>query len=623
MEKGSSDIYKPLDSNQNEIRVLRLKSCQYNRDNKQDEQRIICFLEHRSLEDALEYMALSYTWENGFNRQEISLSGNKRSVSANLVDALRQLRQEFGDLVLWADQLCINQDDYAEKASQIQKMRSIYERATRVIAWLGVSANDSDLVFDTLRRIDKYDTLSLKTSLLSDTVRELKQTTSNSHDQIWDATKVLDTLRTALPAFAARRYWSRLWALQEFVLATNVLIMCGSKIITDVTLRNAWNILRKAANNPNSIAQHKGSTISDIIAIAETWRCDSMWWDAWLGIKCLIDQRDGYHSRHPHQNLHHMMDHKMFMVMYRTLTTFSGQLRMSCSDPRDRVFSLLGLATDSHEFGHFPDYTRSTESIYEELARNFIQQGHVDALGFCQENPTYRARNMASWAADWSLKIRIPLWGKLPINASQDWSVDLSTSVLDGKTIMVSGTCVGTIQSHGYRWSHDKPLTLLQMQMFLNQLRAFCNQSNLIHANEKEFVCAQMAAPAALAYLADKELMLKQYQAVLKRLGEFTVLPDESEPELDMQYSSTYERELRLQFFRCPFITINGYLGIAPPYIQEGDCICIFPRGCAVYILRQQLESNKFSIVGAAHVHGIMNGEYFKTKREVRSFTLV
>ena len=101
MANESSDIYKPLDPNGNEIRVLRLKPRQYNRDNKQDEQRIICFLEHM------------YVWENGFNRQEIFLSGNERSISANLVDTLRQLRKESDDIVLWADQLCINQGDYA------------------------------------------------------------------------------------------------------------------------------------------------------------------------------------------------------------------------------------------------------------------------------------------------------------------------------------------------------------------------------------------------------------------------------------------------------------------------------------------------------------------------------
>jgi hypothetical protein len=230
---------------------------------------------------------------------------------------------------------------------------------------------------------------------------------------------------------------------------------------------------------------------------------------------------------------------------------------------------------------------------------------------------------MASWAVDWSLKIRIPLWGKLSVNVSQDWNVDLATSIVDGKTIMVSGTCVGMIESHGTHWSHDRPITQHEMQIFLHQLRAFCDRSNLIHANEKELVCALTAAPAALPYLGHEELMLTQYRAVFKQLGEFTDLPDEFEPELDLQHRSVYGKELRLQIFRCPFITVNGYIGIAPPYIQEGDYICIFPGGRVPYILRPQLESNTFKIVGAAHVHGIMKGEYFKTKREVRPFILV
>jgi hypothetical protein len=63
MANESSDIYKPLDPNRNEIRVLRLKPRQYNRDNKQDKQRIICFLQHMIIDDAVEYMALSYVWE--------------------------------------------------------------------------------------------------------------------------------------------------------------------------------------------------------------------------------------------------------------------------------------------------------------------------------------------------------------------------------------------------------------------------------------------------------------------------------------------------------------------------------------------------------------------------------
>jgi hypothetical protein len=101
------NIYKALDSTKSEIRILRLRSRQHNRDSRADERKIVCVLENMSLEDAVEYTALSYAWENGFDSQEISISGHERLVSANLVAALRQLRNESDDVVLWADQLCI------------------------------------------------------------------------------------------------------------------------------------------------------------------------------------------------------------------------------------------------------------------------------------------------------------------------------------------------------------------------------------------------------------------------------------------------------------------------------------------------------------------------------------
>ncbi len=207
----------------------------------------------------------------------------------------------------------------------------------------------------------------------------------------------------------------------------------------------------------------------------------------------------------------------------------------------------------------------------------------------------------------------------MSIDASQNWGIDLAALVLDSKTNLVSGTCVGTIQSHGSQWSHNGLLTPHQMQTFLHQLRAFCDRSSLIQANDREYVCAQMAAPAASAYLGEKHLLLMRYRAALKQLEGLTNLSDERYPAMDVQYASDYERELRLQFQKFPFITVNGYIGIASPYIQEGDFVYIFPG----YILRQHLESNRFSIVGAAHIHGLMNGEYFRTKGEVRRFALV
>lgn len=151
----------------------------------------------------------------------------------------------------------------------------------------------------------------------------------------------------------------------------------------------------------------------------------------------------------------------------------------------------------------------------------------------------------------------------------------------------------------------------------------FCEQADLIEADDKEYACAQLAAPTASAYLKSKELILKAYQAVLAKLEGLGVSLGDFPTELDSLPLSRYERELRRQLFRCPFITDNGYVGISPPYIQEGDCVCIFPGGRIPYILRPQLESDTFRLVGGAYVHGVMNGEYLQTEREVRSFLLV
>jgi hypothetical protein len=605
------NTYEALDSTKNEIRILRLKSRQHNCNNKLDEQNIVCVLERKTLDDAGEYLALSYVWENGFDPQEIIVSGYRRLASANLVDALRQLRRESEDVVLWADQLSINQQDYVEKASQIQKMRHIYKNATQVVAWLGRAADGSDVVVATLHQIGMSPP---KSGILSNIIGEIQKTAPL--DQTWDAwdeRNLFDILGTAFPAFAARRYWTRLWVLQEFVLAKTVLIMCGSATIDDITFAKAWEVLGKAASKPGAVSA------LDIARIGEAWSRDPKWWDAWLGVKRYITKRDGSH-RHQFSRTYDARVSEMFELMYQTLTTFSGQTIMACSDPRDRVFSLLGLATDSDKFSHFPDYSRSAENIYEEVARNFLQLGHVDTFSFCQEDPTKRARNMPSWAADWSLKIRIPLWGKIYPKSSRGWPVDLGAKILDEKTIHISGTCVDIVQSHSPPWSHGQLLTRSQGRALLQQLNAFCGQSSRIDEHENDKACAEMGASSALAYLRTKPLMLTQYRAVMKHLE---TVPKDAELEETAEFSSTYERELRLQFLRCPFITVNGYVGMAPPYVREGDHICIFPKGRTPYILRPQSGSGTFQLVGSAYVYGVMQGEFFKVDREVRSFAII
>lgn len=58
-------------------------------------------------------------------------------ISEHLAQALRRLRKERGYAYVWVDAVCINQQDYDEKAQQVPLMFQIFDKATQVFIWLG------------------------------------------------------------------------------------------------------------------------------------------------------------------------------------------------------------------------------------------------------------------------------------------------------------------------------------------------------------------------------------------------------------------------------------------------------------------------------------------------------
>jgi hypothetical protein len=74
------------------------------------------------------------------------INGSKMTVTKNAYLALRDLRYQEKDRILWIDALCIDQNDDKERGEQVQQMGSIYSKAERVIIWLGEATYDTDYV---------------------------------------------------------------------------------------------------------------------------------------------------------------------------------------------------------------------------------------------------------------------------------------------------------------------------------------------------------------------------------------------------------------------------------------------------------------------------------------------
>ncbi|KAK3695805.1 heterokaryon incompatibility protein-domain-containing protein [Podospora appendiculata] len=80
--------------------------------------------------------------------------------------------------------------------------------------------------------------------------------------------------------------------------------------------------------------------------------------------------------------------------------------RCKASDPRDKVFALLGLVKDASRYGLVADYGLSTAEVYIGIAAFFLcHHGLLDVLKLCSSSGRGRMQTvdgLPSWAPDWS-----------------------------------------------------------------------------------------------------------------------------------------------------------------------------------------------------------------------------
>jgi hypothetical protein len=123
----------------------------------QNSDTIRCHLVCVSLNDNPSYEALSYCWSDPAVPKLVAVGEAELQVTTNLCDALIHLRDATATRTLWADALCINQYNIAERNDQVSTMQTIYRQARRTLAWLGKAGQDSALAFKLLSQlVDVY-----------------------------------------------------------------------------------------------------------------------------------------------------------------------------------------------------------------------------------------------------------------------------------------------------------------------------------------------------------------------------------------------------------------------------------------------------------------------------------
>ncbi|WPG99489.1 Hypothetical protein R9X50_00230400 [Acrodontium crateriforme] len=213
--------YRPLDKSKHEVRLIELQP------NENESQPLVCQLITRSLiKDEgwnLLFESLSYAWGDNGQLVPLQVNGCTLMIRSNLDHALRAIRQKDKSSTLWVDAISINQNDVSERNHQVQLMRSIYTGASRVNIWLGPDFTGAQAAFETLK--DLANGISLKTSLGSSAMSF--------------GPKLLLSLRRIFE----HGWWSRLWIIQEALLAREAIVRCGTHNIKFSTIMSAFELL--------------------------------------------------------------------------------------------------------------------------------------------------------------------------------------------------------------------------------------------------------------------------------------------------------------------------------------------------------------------------------------------
>jgi hypothetical protein len=192
------------------------------------------------------YHALSYCAGSPKNVSRILINGMFFNAFANLEHAIERTlyswnsRNPGKELLLWVDQICINQDDQAERSSQVGLMRDIYRRSQDSLICLSTYSRYAQVV-DPLNASACNGTLWMRYGLYPrgqtpigsspfENIDLFVQNKLQSNDNC--ALADLPMCFESLSIFLSCPWWSRAWVYQEFIMAPRAYFVYDSNTVS-------------------------------------------------------------------------------------------------------------------------------------------------------------------------------------------------------------------------------------------------------------------------------------------------------------------------------------------------------------------------------------------------------
>ncbi|KAM0412805.1 hypothetical protein ACHAPD_007851 [Fusarium lateritium] len=184
--------------------------------------------------------AISYVWGHATFTDTFVTPQGSIPITASLASILQRLRNKEKEELYWADGLCINQSDLAEKEVQVALMGIIYSSARKVFCDIGEETEETALLLDAMQRYWKRNirhgfAVGQGSSLVlsgpsTAKIMDIPYPTDEEADAIEDVKG--DEWPKRLFKFFSAPWFHRLWIVQEFVLGHDVVMVIGRRFIS-------------------------------------------------------------------------------------------------------------------------------------------------------------------------------------------------------------------------------------------------------------------------------------------------------------------------------------------------------------------------------------------------------
>jgi len=652
MTSMASYPYERLDRSKREIRLLcilpELKSLDY--------QGVECVMRHFPLDASPRYNALSYVWGTSPNKESITINGHAIEINQDLEVTMRGLRYIQSHSIppmkfWWIDVLCIDQKDdgeEGEKSWQVQRMRSIYESAGAVFVWLKegyfsneYSARAIEIIYEEIKDLSFAgcstlgDLNSQRRKYLDEFICRLtfedRREDISSMPFFTSATKALGTQmgsdtegRQRMPPeipietlieFFANPWWKRVWVQQEVAASKQVFFVCGRHFVPWISVVSVWYMLRLffyhiMIGYPGDARYTSWANVVIWPAIKFTTPIILAWERTTL-------------------------DSVGASLRELLLNNITASVPES-SDPRDKVFAMLGLANDPEKHGIVANYSEAAQVVFGKVTKGLLESD-LEILEHCigvDLDIDIHSRVAApSWVPEWFVKLS-------PIRDSngmpQPGFIDLSNSSLsrtlsDNEILDLGGNLYDEVKIVGNVLPTELRIIFTDDSSVLSNLETMrgwlleikdrftpVTSSSSRIGSEGNFVDSHASGykshqdveealwklPIVGGHWEDEDLLLLR--------NEYLVLTGGIDPPIAVEIpkwreerSRRYRHHLILYASgKSWFISSKGYLGLGRPSISPGDHIAIFDDLSTPFVIRRG-ENSMFRLIGPAQVHGM------------------